>query len=1017
MYALVFTCWTWVLSPTLASEVKKLELFFQDAEGDCQPGKSIYDVYATIDAAVQYATAHTNGHLTTKDIYRRFTYTPGCSRSHGQQIKDIISLLRSIRTQANTSTAYSVFVGPSLRSDCSLLADWMPLGHGSIEAYRNLYQISYICQNNEPARYFAALDRIRSTVRTGIVSFTVNIQSNTLIRALNLFLRQKGWKNIVILYEVSKRVLRYRELAWSLNLYLKTSAAGRSKLNVFTVASLRFDIDPRRTVSEFGKSSQAIILLAGPSISYYFIDMVGNMSIFKNCETAIIQVDPSNIITYDVLRLWRYLLWTREGLGAAAQCTFMMTALPAGHGFDISSYILESKFKVSLASAAALAIRLTYLNYAESGGVPPANTSLFAQIGREPFSVPVLPNVTYDFSNYDGDTVDFYDLYIFTFTPAISARAANITGLHFEGLFDLDGVLLRPNWSVKTVYHNIRPSQGCSPKIDSCLLSPCLEGTAGMNFLHKSCVKVHGRLKSSNCVINVRWVLKVTDFGVGQVQKHYGIIHQDDPEELLWTAPEILRHPLQHPLGTQKGDVYSFAIIAHELFCHSPPFGDCDLTASDILERIRSGTPVFRPRIEEDSIAPAIKEVIEISWEESPECRPTFEQIGKTFHMIGNGRDVSIVDHMLTLMQKYSAKLETEVQERTVKLEEEKQKTEDLIAKMLPLPVAQALVAGNPVDPEAFDDVTIYFSDIVDFSLISAKSTPMQIVDLLNDIYSTFDASIEHFDVYKVETIGDGYMVASGLPIRNGKLHAGEVATMALELLNLSGSLVIRHLPDVSIRLRMGIHSGACVAGVIGLKMPRYCLFGDTVNTASRMKSSGEGGRIHVSPSTKAILEELGGYHLNHRGKVILRGRGEIDSYWLVGKEKSTNPLPEAPDSFMKSRSVQELQLLGMNDTETNGHLRTNISQCSKPMSSGKLSASDIRRWLQNAGNHMSPNNRLQIPSPGERGRPTTPLYRSARVTKGSVSVMKRGRRFTREKNSKTQSQSSSVKENASAIT
>nr|VZI14705.1 unnamed protein product [Spirometra erinaceieuropaei] len=661
---------------------------------------------------------------------------------------------------------------------------------------------------------------------------------------------------------------------------------------------------------------------------------------------------------------------------------------------------LQQKFKVSLATAAALAIRLTYLNYADSGGVPPANTSLFARIGREPFSVPVLPNVTHDFSNYDDDTVDFYDLYIFTFTPAISARAANITGLHFEGLFDLDSVLLRPNWSVKTVYHNIRPFHGRGPRSDSCLLSPCLEGTAGtiihlkristpetalkpkllellcslrelrheninffigayldtesfnmayehccrgslkdllaqpalnldaefrlsllndlikgMNFLHKSCVKVHGRLKSSNCVINVRWVLKVTDFGVGQVRKHYAIIHHGDPEELLWTAPEILRHPLQHPLGTQKGDVYSFAIIAHELFCHSPPFGDCDLTASDILERIRSGTPVFRPRIEEDSIAPAIKELIEISWEESPECRPTFEQIGKAFHMIGNGRDVSIVDHMLTLMQKYSAKLETEVQERTVKLEEEKQKTEDLIAKMLPLPVAQALVAGNPVDPEAFDDVTIYFSDIVDFSLISAKSTPMQIVDLLNDIYSTFDASIEHFDVYK------------------------------------------------------------------------------------------------------AILEELGGYHLNHRGKVILRGRGEIDSYWLVGKEKSTNPLPEAPDSFMKSRSVQELQLLGMNDTETNGHLRTNISQCPKPMSSGKLSASDIHRWLQNAGNHMSPNNHLQIPSPGERGRPTTPLYRSARVAKGSVSVMKRGRRFTREKNSKNQSQSSSVKENASAIT
>nr|VZI14703.1 unnamed protein product [Spirometra erinaceieuropaei] len=770
--------------------------------------------------------------------------------------------------------------------------------------------------------------------------------------------------------------------------------------------------------------------------------MVGNMSIFTNCETAIIQVDPSNIITYDVLRLWRYLLSTRGGLGAAAQCTFMMTALPAGHGFDISSYILESKFKVSLATAAALAIRLTYLNYVDSGGVPPANISLFARIGREPFSVPVLPNVTYDFSNYDGDTVDFYDLYIFTFTPAISARAANITGLHFEGLFDLDSVLLRPNWSVTTVYHNIRPSHGRGPRSDSCLLSPCHEDD--VNFINASptsdktedeqLLVVHSGLFGNLAPYeermtqndNLSWCSNTEEGDRVAALRNGTIIHLkriSAPEtaikpkllELLCSLRELRHENINFFIGAYL-DTESFN-MAYEHCCRGSLKDLLAQPAFNLDAEFRLSLLNDLIKIEEDNIVPAIKELIEISWEESPECRPTFEQIGKTFHMIGNGRDVSIVDHMLTLMQKYSAKLETEVQERTMKLEEEKQKTEDLIAKMLPLPVAQALVAGNPVDPEAFDDVTIYFSDIVDFSLISAKSTPMQIVDLLNDIYSTFDASIENFDVYKVETIGDGYMVASGLPIRNGKLHAGEVATMALELLNLSGSLVIRHLRDVSIRLRMGIHSGACVAGVIGLKMPRYCLFGDTVNTASRMKSSGEGGRIHVSPSTKAILEELGGYHLSHRGKVILRGRGEIDSYWLVGKEKSTNPLPEAPDSFMKSRSVQELQLLGMNDTETNGHLGTNISQCPKPMSSGKLSASDIHRWLQNAGNHMSPNNRLQIPSLGERGRPTTPLYRSARVAKGSVSVMKRGRRFTREKNSQNRSQSSSVKENASAIT
>ncbi|VDN11660.1 unnamed protein product [Dibothriocephalus latus] len=110
--------------------------------------------------------------------------------------------------------------------------------------------------------------------------------------------------------------------------------------------------------------------------------------------------------------------------------------------------------------------------------------------------------------------------------------------------------------------------------------------------------------------------------------------------DLLWTAPELLRQPLQHPLGTQKGDVYSFAIIAYELFCHSPPFGDCDLTIPEILQRIRSENPAFRPKIEKEHIAPTVKALIETAWSEIPECRPSFETISKMFNEIENCRFV-----------------------------------------------------------------------------------------------------------------------------------------------------------------------------------------------------------------------------------------------------------------------------------------------------------------------------------------------------------------------------------------
>lgn len=143
------------------------------------------------------------------------------------------------------------------------------------------------------------------------------------------------------------------------------------------------------------------------------------------------------------------------------------------------------------------------------------------------------------------------------------------------------------------------------------------------------------------------------------------------------------------------------------------------------------------------------------------------------------------------------------------------------------------------MEPEEFASVSIYFSDIVGFTALAARSSPVQVVDLLNDLYTTFDAAIERYSVYKVETIGDAYMVVGGLPARADD-HAEQVATMALHLLHLAGCFRVRHLPDTPLRLRIGLHSGPVCAAVVGLTMPRYCLFGDTVNTASRMESTGE---------------------------------------------------------------------------------------------------------------------------------------------------------------------------------
>ncbi|MEQ2277310.1 Nitrogen permease reactivator protein, partial [Xenotaenia resolanae] len=179
--------------------------------------------------------------------------------------------------------------------------------------------------------------------------------------------------------------------------------------------------------------------------------------------------------------------------------------------------------------------------------------------------------------------------------------------------------------------------------------------------------------------------------------------------------------------------------------------------------------------------------------------------------------------------------------------------------------------------------VTIFFSDIVGFTGISASCTPLQVVEMLNNLYMCFDTRIDSYDVYKVETIGDAYMVVSGLPERNGDRHADEIAKMALDLLAAVRQVSIPHMPNERLQLRAGIHTGPCVAGIVGYKMPRYCLFGDTVNTASRMESTSLPQKIHTSSETYLALMKDNAYELQLRGEIEVKGKGKMNTYWLIG--------------------------------------------------------------------------------------------------------------------------------------
>ncbi|XP_072584061.1 atrial natriuretic peptide receptor 2 isoform X5 [Vulpes vulpes] len=412
----------------------------------------------------------------------------------------------------------------------------------------------------------------------------------------------------------------------------------------------------------------------------------------------------------------------------------------------------------------------------------------------------------------------------------------------------------------------------------------------GMAFLHNSIIASHGSLKSSNCVVDSRFVLKITDYGLASFRS---TTEPDDSHALyakkLWTAPELLSGNPLPTTGMQKADVYSFGIILQEIALRSGPFylEGLDLSPKEIVQKVRnSQRPYFRPSIDRTQLNEELVLLMERCWAQEPAERPDFGQIKGFIRRFNKEGGTSILDNLLLRMEQYANNLEKLVEERTQAYLEEKRKAEALLYQILPHSVAEQLKRGETVQAEAFDSVTIYFSDIVGFTALSAESTPMQVVTLLNDLYTCFDAIIDNFDVYKVETIGDAYMVVSGLPGRNGQRHAPEIARMALALLDAVSSFRIRHRPHDQLRLRIGVHTGPVCAGVVGLKMPRYCLFGDTVNTASRMESNGQALKIHVSSTTKDALDELGCFQLELRGDVEMKGKGKMRTYWLLGERK-----------------------------------------------------------------------------------------------------------------------------------
>lgn len=206
--------------------------------------------------------------------------------------------------------------------------------------------------------------------------------------------------------------------------------------------------------------------------------------------------------------------------------------------------------------------------------------------------------------------------------------------------------------------------------------------------------------------------------------------------------------------------------------------------------------------------------------------------------------------------------------------------SERLLLNVLPQLIAERLKRGEKTIADSFAEVTVLFADIVNFTPLSAQVPPKELVELLNNIFSAFDSLADRHKVEKIKTIGDAYMVVGGLPKPRVE-HLEAIANMALDM---QQEIHQFFTPDRQhITLRIGIHTGPVIAGIIGKRKSVYDLWGDTVNIASRMESQGEAGFIQVTQTVYDRLKE--NYHFKERGIIAVKGKGLMTTYWLLGRK------------------------------------------------------------------------------------------------------------------------------------
>eukprot|EP00045_Choanoeca_perplexa_P015521 m.196285 g.196285 ORF g.196285 m.196285 type:complete len:1165 (+) comp17011_c0_seq2:122-3616(+) len=392
--------------------------------------------------------------------------------------------------------------------------------------------------------------------------------------------------------------------------------------------------------------------------------------------------------------------------------------------------------------------------------------------------------------------------------------------------------------------------------VDGDVSIPILRDIAsGLAYLHGSQPPIiHADMKSANVLVDANFKAKLTDFGLSS-RRHLGAVGTP-----FWMAPELLLNETPTP----SSDMYAFGVVLFEVLTASVPYAGEEV--AEVLPKVMlRSEPPKRPKLPTGIVPPGpLVELMEACWDNNPLKRPVASAV------LDKIKSLDATESYI-LKKKQESKLQQRV-----------------LNDVFPEHIAKALSEGRKVEPEKKPAVTIFFSDIVGFTNISSSLSPIKVSQMLDRLYRAFDELSYTHNVYKVETIGDAFMGATNL-VRDQADHTVRMGRFALAAIEAAHSTLIDDEdPSLGyINIRVGIHCGPVVASVVGSRNPRYCLFGDTVNTASRMESNSEKNKVQLSTHAAVAMKKQGydDMKLIKRGQIPIKGKGLMTTYWLVRRK------------------------------------------------------------------------------------------------------------------------------------